>query len=261
MPSSVTARSRPTSSANRSAEAMCCPKASLGISVADSGQNVNIESGQWTIGIGMKCSDLPPRSMTSSGPTSSTARPSWYSATDGTPAFEATTRALGHAAMTWRRPELWSGSTWLTTIRSISDGSTTSEMRESSSGTNGSLTVSMRATCSEPITRYALYVVPRGVSYPWKSRRFQSTPPTHHMPSETDTARIASSFHGLDPNNTLQVYPQGSGRPLVVRSARAARPGRGEWDARASAAASGSSMRTTAFARDRSPAGTNTSTG
>jgi len=39
-----------------------------------------------------------------------------------------------------------------------------SETRESNSGTNGCFTVSMSAVESVPDTRYALYVVPRGVS-------------------------------------------------------------------------------------------------
>ncbi len=123
-----------------------------------------MESGQCTIGAGMKWRVFPPRSMTSSAPTSPTWRPPWYAATPATPLWLATTDAWGIASMTSLRPELWSGSTWFTTMWSTASSGTTVDTRCSSSSTNGVLTVSMSATLSPPFTRYALYVVPRGVS-------------------------------------------------------------------------------------------------
>ena len=48
--------------------------------------------------------------------TGSTTRPSWYSAIPFTPTGDATTFACGISAMTARRPLLWSGSMWLTTM-------------------------------------------------------------------------------------------------------------------------------------------------
>jgi hypothetical protein len=65
-------------------------------------------------------------------------------------------RADGIADIAMRRPPLWSGSTWLTTMRSTFAGSMTLDTRAMSSLTNGRLTVSISATLSLPTTRYAL---------------------------------------------------------------------------------------------------------